>query len=61
MKLLTELNVKAQVYNVARIPIVQQAWKEGRELRIHGLIYSLRDGLLKDLGLTLSKVGHLPE
>lgn len=61
MKLLTELNVKAQVYNVARIPIVQQAWKEGQVLRIHGLVYDLNDGLLKDLGITLSKIQHLPE
>lgn len=58
---LSELNVKQQVYNVARIPIVQQAWKDGQELRIHGLIYNLEDGLLKDLGLTLNKITHLPE
>ena len=32
-----------------------------RGLRIHGLIYNLHDGLLKDLGLTLSKITHLPE
>lgn len=59
--LLSELNVKQQVYNVARIPIVQEAWRMGQELRIHGLIYNLKDGLLKDLGLTLSKIHHLPE
>lgn len=59
--LLSELNVKQQVYNVARIPIVQEAWRMGQELRIHGLIYNLKDGLLKDLGLTLSKISHLPE
>lgn len=58
--LLSELNVKQQVYNVARIPIVQDAWRMGQELRIHGLIYNLKDGLLKDLGLTLSKISHLP-
>ena len=52
--------MKQQVYNVARIPIVQQAWKDGQELRIHGLIYNLEDGLLKDLGLTLNKITHLP-
>jgi len=54
--LLCELNVRQQVYNIARIPIVQEAWKEGRQLRIHGLIYNLKDGLLKDLGLTLNKL-----
>jgi carbonic anhydrase len=53
--------VKQQVYNIARIPIVQQAWKEGHSLSIHGVIYDLRDGLLKDLGITLSKIRQLPE
>ena len=59
--LLSELNVKQQVYNVARIPIVQEAWRTGQELRIHGLIYNLMDGRLKDLGITLSKITHIPE
>ncbi len=58
---LTELNVKQQVYNIARVPVVQQAWKDGQELRIHGLVYNLHDGLLKDLGITISKIIHLPE
>ena len=40
---------------------VQEAWKEGRELRIHGLIYNLKDGLLKDLGLTLNRLEHIPK
>jgi carbonic anhydrase len=53
--------VKQQVYNVARIPIVQEAWRMGQELRIHGLIYNLMDGRLKDLGITLSKITHIPE
>jgi carbonic anhydrase len=59
--LLCELNVKQQVYNIARFPIVQKAWKDDQKVRIHGLIYSLKDGLLKDLGITLSKLEHLPE
>lgn len=58
---LVELNVKNQVLNVARIPVVQKAWHEGRTLRIHGLVYSLHDGLLKDLGVSISKISHLPE
>jgi carbonic anhydrase len=36
--------------------VVQQAWKDKQELRIHGLVYKLNDGILKDLGLTLSKI-----
>lgn len=59
--LLVELNVKQQVYNLARIPIVQKTWKDGQQLRIHGLVYQLQNGLLKDLTLTIDKVEQLPE
>ncbi len=52
--LLCELNVKAQVANVARTRIVQNAWLRGQELYVHGWIYSVRDGLLHDLGVTMS-------
>ena len=52
--LLCELNVKAQVANVARTRIVQNAWLRGQELYVHGWIYSVRDGLLKDLSVTMS-------
>ena len=51
--LLCELNVKAQVANVCHTTIVQQAWGRGQALSVHGLIYSLRDGLLKDLDCTV--------
>jgi carbonic anhydrase len=46
---LCELNVKEQVTNVCNTPIVQKAWKEGQSLHIHGWIYKLSNGLLKDL------------
>lgn len=59
--LLTELNVKTQVYNIAKIPIVQLAWKNGQELRIHGFVYDLKDGLLKDMGVTLDSLDKIPE
>lgn len=58
---LVELNVMTQVLNVARIPVVQKAWKENRPLRIHGLVYSLHDGLLKNMGVSISKITHIPE
>ncbi|MBA2881416.1 carbonic anhydrase [Desulfosalsimonas propionicica] len=51
---LCEFNVRAQVINVCETTIVQNAWKSGRELAIHGLIYSLEDGLLKDLNPGIS-------
>lgn len=52
--LLCELNVKAQVANVARTRIIQNAWLRGQQLDIHGWIYSVRDGLLHDLDTTIS-------
>ncbi len=47
---LTELNVIEQVRNLAKTPIVQQAWAE-RELHLHGWVYGLQDGLIKDLSV----------
>lgn len=55
INLLCELNVKEQVYNVAHSITVQNAWKRGEDLSVHGLIYSIKDGLLKDLHLHISK------
>jgi carbonic anhydrase len=46
-----ELNVLRQVYNLARTPIVQNAWKRGRRPLLHGLVYDLKDGLLRQLVL----------
>jgi len=45
-----ELNVRHQVATVARTSVVQRAWDEGRSLDIHGWIYGVEDGLLRDLG-----------
>jgi carbonic anhydrase len=47
--LLCELNVIAQVENVSHTTIVQNAWKSCQDLSVHGWIYSIEDGLLKDL------------
>lgn len=51
---LCELNVAAQVANVARTSIVRDAWKRGQALAIHGWIYGLDDGRLRDLGVSVS-------
>ncbi|TDG15049.1 carbonate dehydratase [Seongchinamella unica] len=51
---LCELNVQAQVANVCSTTIVQNAWSRNQRLSVHGWIYGLRDGLLKDLGCTVS-------
>lgn len=50
---LCELNVIEQVLNVGRTTIVQNAWERGQELVVHGWIYGLEDGLLRDLGVTI--------
>lgn len=49
---LCELNVVEQVGNVCSTTIVRNAWKSGQELHVHGWIYSLEDGLLKDMDVT---------
>lgn len=54
---LAELNVIEGVRRVAETPIIQRAWRAGNQLRIHGLIYGLKDGRLRDLGCTVGP-GH---
>jgi carbonic anhydrase len=49
---LCELNVVEQVANVSSTTIVQDAWARGQELAVHGWIYGLRDGLLRDLKMS---------
>lgn len=49
LDLLCELNVKEQVTNICNTTIVQNAWKQGRELSVHGWIYNIENGVLKDL------------
>ncbi len=51
---LCELNVIEQVLNVCQTTIVQDAWQRERELAVHGWIYSLDDGLLRDLNITIT-------
>jgi carbonic anhydrase len=54
---LVELNVMEQVHNLARTPVVQAAWARGAELHIHGVVYDVREGLLRDIGVTLDGSG----
>lgn len=46
---LCELNVMQQVANVSHIPAIQKIWEDGESLTIHGWIYDIRDGLLKQV------------
>ena len=54
LDLLCELNVKEQVTNICNTPIVKNAWKQGNALSIHGWIYSVDNGILKDLDTCVS-------
>jgi carbonic anhydrase len=51
---LGELNVLEQAANVCRTTVVLEAWRRGQSLSIHGWIYGLRDGIMRDLGLSVS-------
>jgi len=57
---LAELNVKAQVANVCHTTIVQDAWNRGQSLAVHGWIFALGDGLLRDLGLCVESPEQIP-
>jgi len=56
---LCELNVIEQVRNVGRTTIVQSAWARGQEVVVHGWIYGLQDGLLRDLGVSIDNAQGL--
>ncbi len=51
---LVELNVKEQVYNLAKTSIVQNAWNIGQELHLHGWVYGLNSGYVTDLNVNFS-------
>ncbi len=51
---LCELNVIEQVANVCQTTIAREAWERGQELSVHGWIYGLNDGLLRDMGVTVT-------
>lgn len=52
--LMCDLNVIEQVANVASSSIVKNAWADGQELTVHGFVYNLEDGVLKDLEVSVS-------
>ena len=59
VNLLCELNMQRQVRNVCHTTIVQNAWQRGQPLAVHGWIYGLADGLVKDLQVTLDNASQL--
>jgi carbonic anhydrase len=58
---LCELNVVEQVKNVCHTTIIQDAWDRGQELAVHGWIYGINDGLLKDLNACISAKNQIHE
>lgn len=56
---LCELNATEQAAHVCRTTIVQDAWKRGQLLTVHGWVYGLQDGLLRDLGVCVSGPAEL--
>ncbi len=56
---LVELNVIEQVVNVCQTTIVQDAWSRGQDLTVHGWVYALRDGLIRDLQMNATSLDEL--
>ncbi len=59
LRRLCELNVIEQVANVCQTTIIQSAWQRGQELAVHGWIYGVADGLLRDLKITVAHAEQL--
>ncbi len=59
LDLLCQLNVIEQTYHVCQTTIVQDAWLNKANLQVHGLIYSLQDGLLQDLSMNVTNLEEL--
>ena len=58
---LCELNVIEQVRNACATTVVQRAWEQGQTLTVHGWIYGLHDGLLRDLGICVTHPAEIDE
>ena len=56
---LCEYNVLSQLENVCHTTTIQNAWARGQELQVHGWIYSVRDGLIRDLRTTVTAADQL--
>ncbi|HEU4850866.1 MAG TPA: carbonate dehydratase [Telluria sp.] len=58
---LVELNVMEQVINTAQTTVVQDAWDRGQQLSVHGWVYGLQDGLLRNLDMTVRQQADIAE
>jgi len=57
---LAELNVIQQVVNVGQTTVVRDAWARGQGVTVHGWVYDVNDGLLRDLGASITSESELP-
>jgi carbonic anhydrase len=53
---LCEINVAEQVRNICHVPAVRKAWKKGQSLAVHGFIYNIKDGRLKNLDISVDNL-----
>jgi len=58
---LCELNVQKQVANICHSKVVQRAWQQGQDLAVHGWIFNIEDGMIKELNVDITGVEHIPE
>ncbi|MDZ4786137.1 MAG: carbonate dehydratase [bacterium] len=58
---LCELNVIEQVNNICHTTMIQEAWRSGQELSVHGWIYGINNGLIKDLNVCIAKQEEIGE
>jgi len=58
---LCELNVVEQVVNVCRTTVLQDAWSRGQEITVHGWVYGLKDGLVRDLHVSVEAPDAWPD
>jgi carbonic anhydrase len=58
---LCELNVIEQTLNVCQTTVVQDAWERGQNLSVHGWVYGLHDGRVRDLGMSVESREHMSE
>ena len=56
-----ELNVKEQVMDLAKTSIIQNAWKNEQPLHVHGWVYDIKDGIIKDLDVNFENNSMLAE
>ena len=56
---LSELNAIEQALNICQTTVVRDAWERGQQLTVHGWVYDLSDGLLRDLGMSAGSQAEL--